>query len=306
MIRVQFSLRTVLILMAACCLLLAWWVPTDDEVRFAHIHFTKWRPSIAPLRITTARQFFDVLGYEPGQEPDFPEWPDFSKSDVIPVPLNGLAGEPTAEYRVEALAKPVSMDFRNTPLREVVEVLQEREENDWWLQIDLRGFALDGVDPDLPITFHAEEVPLRNALHSMLEPRNLTFVVGDEMVCIITQRSVGDVYGLVIIDRGDWLDSWRPELRHRLRMGGKLVFITSFAGSVPTDSRAVGYTVPKGAKVFFVTDRVADVIDAGYTVAVISLTLAVIVVLRRRRVRRRLGIAPGGRDAFAGAVPSAP
>jgi hypothetical protein len=117
MVRLQFSLRTVFVVMTACALLLAWWAPADSGVQFANTYFPQWRPSVSNLRITTEHQFHERLNGKP--EPptgDSVDWPDFSKSDVIAVPLNGLAGEPTAEYRIAALGKLVDVDFQNMPL----------------------------------------------------------------------------------------------------------------------------------------------------------------------------------------------
>jgi len=280
-IRAQFSLRTILAIVAACCLLLAWWVPSDGEVRFAYVYFERWEPSMGTLRITTTRQLSDLLGYGPDGLPDWwSQWPDFSKSDVIPVPLNGLAGELAAEFRIQALQEPVSVDYRNTPLWDVVDDLRERCGID--LQLSLHQFASDGVDPYMPITFCAQEAPLRSALHSMLEPHNLTFGICEEFVFITPHRRAPSAYGPSPIDRKDWFDYQQPKLKHRLRLRGKLVFITSFADSVEPDTRAVGYTVPKGAKVLFVTDRGANMLDAGYTVAVILLTVLLAVRLKRR------------------------
>lgn len=282
MIRAQFGLRTILAIVAACCLLLAWWVPSDGEVRFAHVYFERWEPSMAALRITTADQLSDLLGYGPDDLPDWWSlWPDLSKSDVIPVPLNGLAGEPAAEFRIQALQKPVSVDFQNTPLLDVVDDLRERCKID--LQLDLRQFAADGVDPDMPITFCAEEVPLRSALHSMLKPHNLTFGICEEFVFITPQRPAPSAYGPSFIDRKDWFDYQQPKLRHRLRLRGRLVFVTSFADSVEPDTRAVGYAVPKGAKVLFVMDRGANMLDAGYAAAVILVMALLVVGPKRRR-----------------------
>jgi len=247
--------------MTACCFLLAWWVPTDDEMRFAQIYFEQWRPSLWGLRITTEEQFCQLLGYEPGLTKECFEWPDFSKCDVIPIPLNGLAGEATAEHRIHALDRPADVDLRNMPLREVVEVLRQRCGIE--LQYDLREFASAGVDPEMPITFQAEGIALRDALHSMLDPLGLTLIVREgEIVCITTQSCTQKAYGPSIIDRKDWFDYREPVLGDRLRLRGRLVVVTSFLGNVETDSRAVGYTVPKGAKVIFVNDRIASAIDA--------------------------------------------
>jgi hypothetical protein len=316
MIRVQFSLRTVFVVMTACALLLAWWVPPDDEVRFAvqaaicaargkkwwvppddevrfaGIYFTQWRPSISNLRITNERQFFQMLGHErdPGVCPL--AWPDFFKSDVIPVPLNGLAGEPTAEHRIAAFDMPVDVDFHNMPLQKAVEVLSERcgmvE-----LELDLREFDLARVAPEMPITFQAKGVVLRDALHSMLEPRGLTIVVvADEVVCITTESKAQSPYYPGFLSRGsDWHFYCPPALGHRLRFRGKLVLITSFAGTVEPDSRAVGYTVPKGAKVLFVSERIANAMDAGYTLMVLLMAAALIAYPKRRRGRCQQGLA---------------
>ena len=278
MIRVQFSLRTVFVVMTACALLLAWWVPPETEVRFANISFTQWRPSSPNLRITTEQQFYQLLGPNPGRSllQGLPDWPDFAKSDVIQVPANGLAGETTAEYRVAALGKSVDVDFKNTPLKEVGEVLKKQ----YGTEVDYcpPSFDEDGVEPGMPITFKARGIALRDALHSMLEPRGLTFIVGAEglFILVITDSVAKKAYPANILLTGDWLDH-PPDLRHRLRFHGKLALITSFAGTVPLDSRAVGYTVPKGAKVLFVTERVANAIDFGYNLTVL-LTAAVLIV----------------------------
>jgi hypothetical protein len=89
MIRVQFSLRTVFVVMTACALLLAWWAPADSGVQCMNFDFARWQPD---LRVTTERQFCALVGGKPEQKMmETFDWPDFSKSDVIQVPVNGLA-----------------------------------------------------------------------------------------------------------------------------------------------------------------------------------------------------------------------
>ena len=190
MCRFQFSLRTVFIVTAACCLLLGWWVPSGDKVQFAQIYFHRWGPDLAALRITTAEEFWRLVRIDLRGDPSYPAdyWPNLSKSDVIFVPLNGLAGEPMAEYRIEALGKPVRMDFHNKPLRAVVDALSGDCLNDGrgsdLLQINRKEFWEDGVAQEMPITFHCEGVPLREVLHSMLEPHGLTIEVWEGEVLI--------------------------------------------------------------------------------------------------------------------------
>ena len=69
-------------------------------------------------------------------------------------------------------------------------------------------------------------------------------------------------------------------------MHGKLVLITSFADANEPDSRTLGYTVPKGAKVLFVSKRVANAINIGYTAGVVILAVALTLYLRSRSRRR--------------------
>ena len=285
MCRFQFSLRTLFIVTAACGLLLGWWVPSGDEVRYAGIYFCYWRPDLAALRVTRAEEFFGLFERDPrGGLYSAEYWPDFSKSDVIPVPLNGLAGEPTAEYRIEALGKPVRLDFHNKPLRDVVDALADGHSID--LPMDRRALWENGLAVDMPITFHCEGVPLREALHSMLEPHGLTFAVWDGAVCITTPREAQRARAPPLVYSGGYMLYYFLPPRHRLRMHGKLVFITSFADAIDPDSGANGYTVPKGAKVLFVSERVANAINIGYTAGVLMLAVALIVYLRSRSRRR--------------------
>jgi hypothetical protein len=295
MIRFQFGLKTVFVVMTACCLLLAWWAPAPDDVRFAELYFRQWQPSVAALRITTAKEYYRLLGYEPDPKifRGF-DRPDFSRSDVIAVPLNGLAGGPSAEDRVEGLQKPVHVDFRNAPRWEVADTLKDQTGVE--IQYDRHQFWAEGMDEDIRITFHADKMPLREALHAMLKPQNLTtLILPDKVVVITTPGGTRNVWGGPrLLSSNDWFDLSRPQLRHRLRMHGKLVVITSFAGELETDSRAVGYAVPKGAKVLFLTDRMATVMDAGYTLAVVSLAVLLIVFFERRKGHRPGAEGPHG------------
>lgn len=236
------------------------------------------------MRIRTSEELFDKLGYTPDFDIDWIDWPDFSKSDVVPIPLNGLAGEPTAEYRIDALGNLVQLDFQDTPLLDVVYAL--REDHGVYTELGLRELAEAGIDEETPVTFKAEEVPLREALRSMLDPLGLTYVIHSDTVGITTKVAAEGVFGPSII--AHWSDPYIPELRYRIRMGGKLVFITSFADDPGIDSRAVGYTVPKGAKVLFVTDFIANLVDIAFAALMVVLASIAIFFPRWKRKRRRV------------------
>jgi hypothetical protein len=294
MIRVQFSLRTVFVVMTACALLLAWWAPAQTEVRFANILFPYWADG--PVRrVTTEQELFASIGGKRDPLEGAPPWPDFAKLDVIAVPTTRLAGEPPAAYRVPALDKLVDVNFHNTPLREAVEVLNAQAEP------GKEPLTMFVVDPKMRITFSARGTALRDVLRSILQPRGLTFAITPSSVATISE---GEARGspsvvtvapttppaVIIMSQRDARNTsmtccarvftggrWTavsPEFRHRLRFRGKLALITSFVDWSFHDSAVLGYAMPKGVKVFFVTERMANAIDAGYTLLVILVAVA--------------------------------
>jgi hypothetical protein len=279
-----------LVFTSACCLLLAWWALSDGDVRFAWIFFRQWRPAIANLRVKSKEDFFGLLGRK--TDPRLEDWydlPDFSKSDLVPVPLNGLAGEPTAEFRIAELGKLVDVDFQNKPLDEAVRALREQCDID--VQLKVGALAKAGVGEKTKITFRATGIPLRDALHSMLGPHGLTFVVQESVHVTSTADAEGASMPGLLYDH-DWFNDTGYQLKHRLRLRGRLAIMTAFSEATLPDSRAAGYAVPKGARVLFLTDRMANAMDIAYTLVVAFVAVLVIIRLERRKGRRPPAASP--------------
>lgn len=86
----------------------------------------------------------------------------------------------------EALKKPVTIEFVETPLGDVVDFLR-----------DLTGlnFVLDpraaeaGVTADSPITVHLEQVSLASAIKLMLLELDATFVINDDVLVLTSQAN---------------------------------------------------------------------------------------------------------------------
>jgi hypothetical protein len=113
----------------------------------------------------------------------------------------------------------------------------------------------------------------------MLEPRGLTFVVaqGGDSVVITTESAAQTAYvlsGKMRFPLFDYFPGRRVVGRPRFR--GALVLLTPSFYPAEPDSRTVGYTVPKGAKVLFVSECVASAMDAGYTLIVLLMAAALI------------------------------
>ncbi|MCE5304049.1 MAG: hypothetical protein LLF97_13205 [Planctomycetaceae bacterium] len=88
------------------------------------------------------------------------------------------------------LRTPVSLQFTNAPLSKVLENLAKLAEVN--LHLDPQGLLEEGVTSDTPVTIELRnEIMLKSALHLILEPLHLSYVVKDE-VLKITSESMRD------------------------------------------------------------------------------------------------------------------
>jgi hypothetical protein len=78
------------------------------------------------------------------------------------------------------LAQPISLDFKDTPLRQCLEDLGLIT----GLNIvpDVRGITADGIDLQQPVTFKVECAPLKSALESLLNQLHLAYAVKYDVV----------------------------------------------------------------------------------------------------------------------------
>lgn len=84
----------------------------------------------------------------------------------------------------EELAKPIVLEFVETPLADVVDLLKDRCKIE--IQLDQRVLTDVGVGSDTPITKNLKSVSLRSALNLMLRELNLTWTIRDEVLFITT------------------------------------------------------------------------------------------------------------------------
>ncbi len=104
------------------------------------------------------------------------------------------------------------LDFRETPLKDVVTQLQD----DYGIPIQIDTPALDevGISADEPVTVKLHNISFRSALELMLKNYNLTYVIEDEVLIITTpdaaekdlKTCVYDV-GTMVGNRGVHLDA---------------------------------------------------------------------------------------------------
>jgi len=102
---------------------------------------------------------------------------------IPPVASLSISPPDNKKYQ-EALDRKGSCEFFEKPLCDVVEFL----ESTWKIEVELDVRALDdvGLGTDLPITFSAKDLTLRQTLRHILNQLDLTFVLRDEVLLITT------------------------------------------------------------------------------------------------------------------------
>jgi hypothetical protein len=98
---------------------------------------------------------------------------------------------PTEQRIATALQQPVELEFIDTELSEVLMYLSEQHQIPIWL--DRTRLTDFGVGEDTPINLVISGISLQSALHRILEPHDLDYVVRDE-VLEITTREFAEFY----------------------------------------------------------------------------------------------------------------
>ncbi|MBN2476163.1 MAG: general secretion pathway protein GspD [Pirellulales bacterium] len=123
----------------------------------------------------------------PFRMPDAKEWAD----------LTTRRSKYTAEqqrHRTERdleieqkLRHPVSLDFREEPLANVLDYLAKVTEVN--MHLDPQALAEYGISADVPVTISVrDEIMLKSALNLILEPLQLTYVVKDEVLKVTSEQ----------------------------------------------------------------------------------------------------------------------
>jgi hypothetical protein len=108
--------------------------------------------------------------------------------------------QPAAVAARAALAKPVTADFHETPLREVTAALSK--EAGVPIAVDTRSLEDAGLELDLPVTFAVAGKPLAVVLDRMLEPLELVGEVQDEGLVVTTAEQAENTMTVAVYPVG--------------------------------------------------------------------------------------------------------
>jgi len=90
-----------------------------------------------------------------------------------------------------ALDEQTNLDFTDLPVWDLVESLKAK--SDIEIQIDFKSFDEAGIDGSTTVTYQVNGVALRSALKELLDELDLTTIVRDETLVIITKTEADQV-----------------------------------------------------------------------------------------------------------------
>jgi len=109
---------------------------------------------------------------------------------------------------IEALDKPISVNWQNTMLEEVLQELSNQlGEN---ILIDKRSLADLGIDLQRPVTLRANNLSLRTVLRQVLGAHGLTFLVKDESIQVMTVEKARSLLVTRVYYLGDLVQGIGP------------------------------------------------------------------------------------------------
>ena len=124
---------------------------------------------------------------EPYVMPDAKRWEDLTKSRSR-LMAEGRSRLTERELEIQKkLRTPVLLQFRETPLSEVLDHLAKLAAVN--LHLDEKGLEEEGVSSDTPVTIDlTQEISLKSALNLILEPKHLSYVIRDEVLKITSEQ----------------------------------------------------------------------------------------------------------------------
>jgi general secretion pathway protein D len=131
---------------------------------------------------------------EPYRFPDATKWREYTLSRSQRF-AESRSRRTDRELQIERKLKtPVSANFRDRPLAEVLDQLGKLADVN--IHLDPKGLTEEGISSDSPVTIDLREaISLKSALNLILEPLHLSYVIKDEVLKITSeQMRDGEVY----------------------------------------------------------------------------------------------------------------
>ena len=119
---------------------------------------------------------------------DVKAWDELSRSRRQLLESQSRRLSPVERQIQEALKQQVEVKFTNRPLQEVLDTLQSITGVN--IYADVEGMSAEGVSSDTPVTLSlSHPISLKSALHLILEPLRLSYVIQHEVLRITSEQA---------------------------------------------------------------------------------------------------------------------
>ena len=121
--------------------------------------------------------------------------------EAVPESIRLKTCGPADERIRKALASPTEMDFHKTPLTTALEYLKKYHKIE--IQLDQKALEELGVAADSPVTRKLKGTSLRSALHLILDPLQLTYLIKHEVMLITSNERMSREEEIVLYPVAD-------------------------------------------------------------------------------------------------------
>lgn len=146
---------------------------------------------------------------------------------------------PKEKSLLAALDKPVTVNFANKPLEEILQELSNMMDQP--LVIDARSLNDLGINLKAPTSLDAKGVSARTVLRQVLAGQGLTFVVKDEVIQVLTVEKARDTLTTRVYYLGDLVNgvgpfagslTWGPFVDFQQTQANVKLIMDSITGSI--------------------------------------------------------------------------
>jgi hypothetical protein len=189
-------------------------------------------------RLNQAYKSVDRSSIPPAGDVEFPK--DWKEMSARRLQQNQLQLTEKEKKIISALDRPVTVDFQNRPLSEVLQDLSNQMDQPLFL--DERSLSELGADLKRPITLQARGISSRTVLRQVLATQGLTFVVKDETIQVVTVEKARGMLVTRVYYLGDVVQGvgpfpggpliWGPQIDYQQTMSNVQVIIDAIETSV--------------------------------------------------------------------------
>jgi hypothetical protein len=111
---------------------------------------------------------------------------------------------------LKMLNSTLSVDFKDTTLKEALELIQEKTNNQWPIFLDEGSLKEANIESDEPVTFKVKKATVRTILKKILADKGLTYVIKEATIQVVTPQKAREMMVVRTYPIGDLMGAPNP------------------------------------------------------------------------------------------------